>query len=99
MTSVLFSYYDKQIGAYTAPNPFQGTIEDLKTCIIRAVKGKALKMPNMDVLDLYCMGTFDDETGVITTPEKPLYLLALCEYIPVAQPKKEEATDGENRPA
>lgn len=96
MKSVLFAYYDKQLGCYSNPTTIQGLDgEALKTSVIRAVKGGTLKMPNMDVMDLYHLGYYEDEDGSFELFPKPKFLIALCEFMPkVAPVQTEVSTDG-----
>ena len=67
MEKKLYSIYDKLLERYNIP----GFDEDDRTCQIglsREMKRdqSSYLFCNKDDLDLYCLGTFDDKTGIIT---------------------------------
>ena len=71
MTKNLYSIYDKKLERYNDP----GFAEDDHTIMVslqRAAKDKnSFLYINSDDLALYCVGTFDDKIGKITTPNEP----------------------------
>lgn len=71
MIKQIYSIYDKKIERYNLP----GFNEDDKECMISIQR--ALKMKNeflymnRDDLAVYCLGEFDDKTGIISALNVP----------------------------
>lgn len=63
----LYSYKDNHVGAFRNPMVYDLSLEDLKKELKISLKGikreAALKLADNA---LYCLGEFDQETGVIT---------------------------------
>ena len=71
MEKKLYSIYDKKLERYNVP----GFEDDDKTIMIslsRALKDKSQFLyQNRDDLALYCLGSFDDKTGILNALPVP----------------------------
>ena len=87
-------FKNKKIGAFS--NPQFLDIEPVKAAVqlSRSLKLNQGKKEFMD-LDMYFLGTFDDETGVITQVE-PVFLLDCSTCFTVVTPKNEVKEGGDD---
>ena len=85
----IFSIKDKVVGAYRSPFYMRNNAE-----AIRAFNNSCKEVPDMakvaSDLELYCLGDFDDETGVITNQIEHLQSGFNGEYITKTINKEEE---------
>lgn len=77
MTLYAYAFYNRKVGAYTAPM-FEQYDKELKTEIIKRgyVMAKDDDRANLDECDFYYLGKFDDVKGSFDLLEKPEFILS-----------------------
>lgn len=85
----IYGYRDVQVGAFQKPFYDLSEPKIFRTIIARMVAGMSaeeLAKSHVKDLELYSLGQFDDESGLIVS--KPVFLVRLSDYI------KEASEDG-----
>lgn len=67
---MLYSCYDKVAGTYAAPY-----VADREEVARRSFIDALRKHPFRSDMQLYCLGQFDQNTGVIVVPDKPVFIM------------------------
>lgn len=76
----LFSYYNRLIGQYEAPQAVPHAKEIIAESVICAIKTSDHKLDNLLEMDLYYFGTYDTKTGEIKQ-EKELLISITKEQV------------------
>ena len=97
----IYCYRDVQVGAFTGKPIYALEEPEIEKVVIART---VMQMAKEDIdkakvrdLELYHLGTFNDETGVIIS--RPQFLIRLADYIKEVKPYEQSVQSGSNEEA
>lgn len=89
MDQVLYSIYDKKAKVFGLPFHAPSDVVAMRQVSV-AAKDPQLQLAMFpDDFDLYQIGYFDDQTGKITVPGVPVFVIAVCSLSKLMEGKKD----------
>lgn len=78
MKTNLYSIYDRKANFYSAPFS-----EVNEVCAIRQFQSQYAQHPYKDDFELYFVGEYDNETGIIFAVDKPQFIVSYSSFAEV----------------